>query len=74
MVINKSFGDLKSDVVLAHLSAHKAKAKVYRYSNADLSAIRALRDVAVKAKAGTGSIKNVTFPAMSITLFVVPKK
>ena len=72
MVINKSFGDLKSGVVLAHLSARKAR--VYQYSNADLSAIRALPDVAVKDKAGASSIKNVTFPAMSITLFVVPKK
>jgi hypothetical protein len=72
MVINKSFGDLKSDVVLAHLSARKAK--VYQYSNADLSDIKALPDVALAAKAGTSSIKNVTFPAMSITLFVVPKK
>jgi hypothetical protein len=72
MVINKSFGGLKSDVVLAHLSA--GKAKVYRYSNADLSAIRALPDISVAAKADTSSIRNVTFPAMSITLFVVPKK
>jgi hypothetical protein len=72
IVINKSFGDLKSDVVLAHLRAHKAR--VYRYSNADLSAIRALRNVAVKAKAGTRRIKHVTFPAMSITLFVMPEK
>ena len=71
MVINKSFGDLKSDVVVAHLSARKTK--VYRYSNADLLAIRALPDVAVAAKVNTSSIKNVTFPAMSITLFVVQK-
>jgi hypothetical protein len=72
IVINKSFGDLKSDVVLAHLHANKPR--VYQYSNADLSAIRALPDVSVTAKADTSSIKNVTFPAMSITLFVVPKK
>ena len=72
MVINKSFGDLKSDVVLAHLTARKAS--VYQLSNADLSAIRELSDVAVSARAHTSSIRNVTFPAMSITLFVVPKK
>jgi hypothetical protein len=72
MVINKSFGDLKSDVVLAHLTARKAS--VYQFSNADLSAIKMLPDVAIAAWADTSSIRNVIFPAMSITLFVVPKK
>ena len=71
-MINKTFGNLKSSVVMAHTSA--GKTKVYQYSNVNLSDIRTLPDVAVKAKARTSSIKNVTFPAMSITLFVMPKK
>ena len=58
MVINKSFGGLKSDLVLAHLTA--GKAKVYQYSNADLSAIRALPDVVVATRAETSTIRNVT--------------
>jgi len=50
-------------------------AKVYRYSAANLAAIVAQPDAAVTAPAQggtTSTIVNYTFPASSITLFVVP--
>jgi hypothetical protein len=73
IVINKSFGDLKSDVQVANFSA-TAAAKVYRYSNVDLTSIKNLSDATVTlptAGSTTSVIKDVTFPAMSITLFEV---
>jgi hypothetical protein len=81
VVVNKTFRDLKSDVVLDHLKTAK-RAKVFQYSGEDLKEIRTLPDagvarVAVKDK--TGKVKeNVLseqmFPAMSITLFVAQGK
>lgn len=81
IVINKTFGDLKSDVVLARLKTAK-RAKVYQYSGADLVKIRELPDAAVarvtrKEPAGkvkTGVLKDQVFPAMSITLIVAKVK
>jgi hypothetical protein len=72
IVINKTFVDLKSDVPLANFAATATTAKVYRYSNADLTSIKNLSDATVILPTGgssTSVIKDVTFPAMSITLF-----
>jgi len=72
VVINKTFGDLKSDVVLAHLKTEK-HARVFRYSSADLKQIRALPDAVVtreSKKEKTSALKDQVFPSMSITLFV----
>ncbi len=75
MVINKTFGDLQADLPLSNFTA-SAPAKLYRYSTGDLTSIKQLPDVAVTPPPSggtTSTIPNVTFPAMSITLFVVPK-
>jgi len=76
VVVNKSFGDLKSDVVLAHLKTEK-RARVFQYSSADLKQIRKLPDAAVaqvSKKEKTSALKDQVFPAMSITLFVAQAK
>ena len=73
VVINKTYGALTSMLSLANLTS-TSNAKVYQYSNANLAAIVALQDQAVTAPAAgsTTSTISATFPAASITLFVVP--
>ncbi|MGB3631746.1 MAG: hypothetical protein WBA18_19720, partial [Terracidiphilus sp.] len=81
VVVNKTFGDLKSDVVLAHLKTAK-RASVYAYSDADLKDIQRMPDAdvaRVTKKDQTGKVKesilkDQVFPAMSITLFVAQAK
>ncbi len=81
VVVNKTFGDLKSDVVLAHLKTAK-HASVYQYSGADLVKIRELQDAGIKrvskkdqsGKVKEEVLKSQVFPAMSITLFVAKVK
>jgi hypothetical protein len=68
MVVNKTGGALTSPVTLANFKA-AATAKVYRYSPANLSAI-----VAQPAQAVSATGFTATFPANSITLFVIPKQ
>ena len=74
VVINKTFGDLTSTVSLAHhAAAANEAAKVYLYSDANLSNIVAQTPIAVIATAsGTTSTITTTFPAQSITLLIVP--
>jgi Glycoside hydrolase family 44 len=75
VVINKTYGDLTSDLPLANFVA-AGSAKVYQYSNADLTAIKPLADITVPpppSGSTTSTIKNATFPAMSITLIAVPQ-
>jgi hypothetical protein len=74
VVLNKTFGDLTSTVSLAHhTAAANETAKVYLYSNANLSTIVAQTPVAVAPPAtGTTSTITTTFPAQSITLLIVP--
>jgi len=73
VVINKTYGGLTSTLTLANLTA-TGNAKVYQYSNANLAGIVARPDQAVTAPSGgsTSSTIAATFPAASITLFVVP--
>jgi len=67
IVINKTTGSLTSQVSLANFSPDKA-AKVFRYSGAHLSGIAAQPDQAVASNGFSA-----TFPAYSITLFVIPQ-
>jgi Glycoside hydrolase family 44 len=73
-VINKTYGELTSQVSLANL-VPSGKAKVYQYSNANLGTIVALPGLTVTppASGSTTSTVSATFPAQSITLLVVPK-
>jgi hypothetical protein len=67
MVINKTAQALTSSLSLAHFSPG-ANARVYRYSSASLTAIV---HAANQPLAATGF--KASFPANSITLFVIPK-
>jgi hypothetical protein len=68
LVVNKSFGELSSTIEV-HGWSGDAEASAYRYSGAALDRIERLPDVAI----GRTSIP-ASFPAGSITLFVVPER
>ena len=68
IVINKSHDDLTSNLSLAHFDPAPA-AKVFRYSSAALDAVIPQADQPVTA-AGFSA----TFPAQSITLFMIPPR
>lgn len=72
VVINKTFGDLRSEVAIAHFKV-KGRARAYRYSGADLAQIRKLHSVKCKRvpKSPDSMLTAQLFPAMSITLFAV---
>jgi hypothetical protein len=76
MVINKTYGPLTSTISLENFSAASGTtAQVYQYSNANLNAIVQQAGVGVTppvASGTTSTISSYTFPAQSITLFVVP--
>ena len=75
VVINKTFGALTSTLSLGNLTA-SGSAKVYQYTAANLAAIAALPDQVVTAPAAgssTSTISSYSFPAASITLFVIPQ-
>lgn len=66
LVLNKSTNDLSTSVSLASFTAG-GTAEAYSYNSANLKAIVRVDDVAVDPAAGL----SYTFPARSITLFVV---
>jgi hypothetical protein len=73
VVINKTFGDLRSDLQIEHFKA-KGQARVYRYSGADLAAIDALPGAKASKLGGkdkSSGFKDQLFPAMSITLYAI---
>ncbi|MGB8028116.1 MAG: glycoside hydrolase family 44 protein [Terracidiphilus sp.] len=75
MVINKTYGTLTSTINLENFTAASGTtAQVYQYSNANLNAIVQQTGVSVTPPASgtTSTISNYSFPAQSITLFVVP--
>jgi hypothetical protein len=76
MVINKTYGALTSTISLQNFTAVSGTtAQVYQYSNANLNKIVLEAGVSVTPPSGSGTastIANYTFPAQSITLFVVP--
>jgi cytolysin (calcineurin-like family phosphatase) len=76
VVINKTYGDLTSSLSLANLTPNGTTAKAFLYSNANLAAIVAQTPVTITPPAAggtTSTISSYTFPAQSITLFVVPQ-
>ena len=75
VVINKTFGTLTSSVALEGVTA-SGNAQVYQYSAANLAAITAQPAVTVTPPGSgstTSTIANYSFPAGSITLFVIPQ-
>lgn len=68
LVINKSFGDLTSTLALAGFNAQSA-ASVHRYSADNLGQIVRLADQPIGGRAFAA-----TFPAASMTLFVVGER
>jgi hypothetical protein len=76
LVINKTYGSLTSTIGLENFSAvGGTMAQAYQYSNASLTAIVPQTAVTVTPPTGSGTtstISTYTFPAQSITLFVVP--
>lgn len=73
VVLNKTFGDLRSDVVLTHMKTAQT-ASVFQYSGADLKQIRSLPGATVTKEGRTSVLKDQVFPAMSITLYVAQPK
>jgi hypothetical protein len=73
VVINKTYGALTGTLALANLTA-TGNAKVYQYSNANLASIVPQADLPVTAPSGGSTTSTIaaTFPAASITLFVIP--
>jgi hypothetical protein len=74
VVINKTYGDLTSTVLLANFTTTSTTALAYLYSNANLNAIIAQPAITITPPAlgSTASSIATTFPAQSITLLVVP--
>ena len=75
VVINKTYGPLTSTLSLTGLPSKITTAQAYLYSNANLAAIVAQPAVTVTPPAPgstSSTIAGYTFPAQSITLFVVP--
>jgi hypothetical protein len=75
MVINKTYGSLTSTINLKNFTAASGtSAQVYQYSSANLNAIVQQAAVSVTPPTGSGttSTMSYTFPAQSITLFVIP--
>jgi hypothetical protein len=72
VIINKTTGDLTCPINVAGFRAGKT-AQVYRYSAADLSAVRRQPDQPVGA-ISSGEGFTATYPASSITLMVIPSQ
>jgi hypothetical protein len=72
VVINKSYGSLTSTLSLEGVTA-TGPAAVYQYSTANLNAIVAEAAQTVSPPSAGVSTISYTFPAQSITLFVVPQ-
>jgi hypothetical protein len=67
LVLNKTFGDLSSTIAVSGFSGQDAAA-VYRYTNSNSGQILRLPDQPV------GRTFSATFPATSMTLFVLPSR
>jgi hypothetical protein len=75
MVINKTYGSFTSTLSLENFAAaSNTTAQVYQYSSANLNAIATQTPASVVPPAGGGASSTIgfTFPAQSITLFVIP--
>jgi uncharacterized protein (TIGR03437 family) len=67
LVLNKTYGDITDSVSIANFTPDLANAQAWQYSSANLNAILKLAG----ATFSSSSI-NATFPALSMTLFVLP--
>lgn len=75
-VINKTFGDLRTDLLIEHFKSRR-RARVYRYSGADITNIRHLHAVRVsnlRTTPRSSEMKGQLFPAMSITMYAIRGK
>ena len=72
VVINKTYGNLTDTLTLTGLSPNITTAQAYLYSNANLAEIVAQPAVTVMPGSAASTI-SYTFPAQSITLFVIPQ-
>jgi hypothetical protein len=75
MVVNKTYGDLTSQLSLAHPSDPKAAVNVFLYSGASPGTIvsQPAQTLAASATPGNPSTLSMTFPASSVTLLVIPQ-
>jgi hypothetical protein len=75
MVINKTWGTLTSTISLLNAASVGATANVYTYSNASLTGIASSTTPVTPPTAPntTSLIASYSFPAQSITLFVIPQ-
>ena len=73
MVLNKAFADETATLTVANPGVSNT-AKVYQYSNLNLNAIVPLADAVLISDAiSTSRTLTATYPAQSITLYVIPK-
>lgn len=75
VVINKTYGTLTSTLSVNNLTGSPTSAQVYQYSNANLTAIvpQAAATITPPTPPSTTSTLSGSFPAQSITLFVIPQ-
>ena len=75
VVINKTFGALTSGLSLANVGGIATSADVYQYSSANPAQIvkQASVNVTPPVLPGKPATVSYTFPAQSITLFVIPQ-
>lgn len=75
VVINKTYGALTSTLSLLNVGTIGASASVYQYSSANLTQIvkQAAATITPPASGSTTASLTYTFPAQSITLFVIPQ-
>ncbi len=74
VVINKTYGPLTATLSLQNFTSKSGTAQAFLYSNANINAIVAQPTVTVNPPSGGGTTSAIstTFPAQSITLFVIP--
>ena len=74
-MINKTFGALTSGLSLANVGGIATSADVYQYSSANPAQIvkQASVNVTPPVLPGKPATVSYTFPAQSITLFVIPQ-
>jgi len=75
IAINKTYGPLTSTLSLENFTSSSGTAQVFEYSNANIKAITPQTAANITPPSGSGTTSTIgyTFPAQSITLFVIPK-
>jgi uncharacterized protein (TIGR03437 family) len=67
LVLNKTYGDITDSVSISNFTPDLANAEAWQYSSANLNTI-----VRLTGATFSSSSINATFPALSMTLFVLP--